>query len=86
MLTSEIEAPGAEAAPVRLSAVVRDQGIRRKVLERELVTPLEPVVRGRPTRVTAEEADRVRLAVQIAALTGLAIYVVLNVLKALSEL
>jgi len=83
MLTSEIEAPDAEAAPVRLSAVVPDQGIRRKLTERELVTPLQPVVRGRPSYVTAEEAARVEKAVMIAALTGLAIYVVLKVLNAL---
>ena len=76
-------APAADAAPVRLSAVVPDQGIRRKLTERELVNPIEPVRRGRPTYVTAEEAELVRTAIQIATVTGLAIYVVLKVLKAL---
>lgn len=80
MLTTEIEAPAADAAPVRLSAVVPDQGIRRKLTERGLVTPLQPVVRGRPTYVTAEEAARVEKAITIAADTGIAIYVVLKVL------
>jgi hypothetical protein len=84
MLTVEIKAPAAEAAPVRLSAVVPDQGIRRKLTERELVSPLYPVVRGRPTYVTAEEAARVMKAVTIALTTGIAIYVVLQVLNELT--
>jgi hypothetical protein len=82
MLTPEID-PGAEAAPVRLSAVVRDQGIRRKLTERELVDTLQPVVRGRPTYITAEEAAIVSKAVTTAALTGIAIHIVLKILKAL---
>jgi hypothetical protein len=82
-MITPIKTPDGDAARVRLSAVVPDQAIRFKITERGLVNPLEPVVRGRPTYITADEAERVQQAVKIAAVTGLAIYVVLRVLNAL---
>jgi hypothetical protein len=88
MTLTEYEAPAAEAAPVRLSDLTRDLGItlntRRTIIEQGLVTPVQPVRRGRATCVHAEDAERIRDAARVAAVTGVAIIIVLKVLEALT--
>lgn len=72
---------------VRLSAVGRDIGLPRTaqaaLIENGLVTPVDPVVRGRPARIPDEEAAQLQRAAEVATATGVSIVIVLKVLKAL---
>jgi hypothetical protein len=73
-----------DAAVVRLSDLTRELGIdnaRRKLTEQDLIKPVEPVRQGRPTYVSADDAERVKRAVIIAARTGVPINIVLKVLS-----
>jgi len=85
MTQTEHHGQDQDAAVVRLSDLTRELGIdnaRRKLTEQELITPVQPVRRGRPTYVYADDAERVKRAVTIAASTGVAINIVLKVLRA----
>jgi len=54
--------------------------IRDEVLTGRLVTPIGGMQRGRPTRIPAQDAERVRQAVKIAVATGIAVVTVLRLL------
>jgi hypothetical protein len=87
MTLTENQAPAGGAAPVRLSYLTRELGIRenvrREIIEQGLITPVRPVRRGRPTYVYDEDAERVTRAALIAAVCGLSIVIVLKVLSAM---
>jgi len=87
MTLTEYKAPASEEASVRLSDLTRDLGItlntRRTIIEQGLIRPVQPVRRGRPTCIHAEDAKRIHDAAAVAAATGIAIIIVLKVLSAL---
>lgn len=86
MIATETQAPAADAAPVRLSDLARALELpptaRRTIIEQRLVTPLEPVRRGRPTRISPADAERLNKAATIAIAVGCSIVIVLKVLSA----
>jgi hypothetical protein len=57
-----------------------DPYVRRDMLREGLVTPTREPRRGRAVEITPEDAERVRAAVALAALVGLAVIVVLRLL------
>lgn len=56
---------------------------RLKLIRQELVTPVDPVIKGRPTFIPDKDAEDMRRAWNAAAVCGLSIVIVLKVLKAL---
>jgi hypothetical protein len=85
---AEDQVPAADAAPVRVSDLTRELGIpvhvRREIIGQGLIKPVQPVRRGRPTCVHADEAERIRRAFRAAAIAGVSIVIVLKIIDALS--
>jgi hypothetical protein len=70
--------------PVAWSKFTRDLGlsrtVRQNILDEGLVKPVAPPSQGHPTMIPPDEAERIRRAVTLAALAGLAVIVVLRLL------
>jgi hypothetical protein len=79
-------ATAARDRPVPWSEFTRNLGlsttIRQNILSEGLVRPVEPPHQGRPTMITPDDAERVRAAVKLAALAGIAAIVILRLLAA----
>jgi hypothetical protein len=69
---------------VAWSELARELGItrpvRQNIMDEGLVRPIRPPHPGRPTEIPADDAERVRAAVLLAAAVGLAVIVVLRLL------
>lgn len=85
-MSPTIEAPARPDKAVNLADVARQldipRHVSRKFVEQGLVTPVYPVYRGGRTYISAEDAERIRRAALKAAEIGVAIVIVLKVLRA----